>query len=71
MKPGELFHGQVGGVIEALKGLTCQPNAFRRQLSDPFFLHTANCMLVYNECEFHREPFSPKFRSRNQAPDPL
>jgi phage/plasmid-associated DNA primase len=60
----------IGGVIEALKGLTCQPNAFRRQLSDPSFLHTANCMLVYNECEFHREPFSPKFRSRNQSPIP-
>jgi phage/plasmid-associated DNA primase len=60
----------IGGVIEALKGLTYQPNAFRRTLSDPIFLHTANTMLVYNEHQFHERPFSPEFHSRNQSPIP-
>jgi P4 family phage/plasmid primase-like protien len=58
----------LGGVVEALKGLTEQKNAFARTAKSPIYVHTANCMLVWNENQFHQEQFSPLFRSRNQSP---
>jgi hypothetical protein len=56
------------GVIGALKGITYKKNAFERTADEPFFIHAANCMLVYNQCQFHKEEFSPSWRSRNQSP---
>jgi len=58
------------GVIGAIKGITYKENAFERTAGEAFFIHTANCMLVYNQCQFHKEEFSPTWRSRNQSPIP-
>jgi putative DNA primase/helicase len=60
----------LAGVVEALKGLTEQKDAFRRGPKSPIYVHAADCMLVWNEGEFHREKFSPHYRSRNQCPMP-
>jgi putative DNA primase/helicase len=60
----------LAGVVEALKGLTEQKDAFRRGPKSPIYVHAADCMLVWNEGEFHREKFSPEYRSRNQSPIP-
>jgi Bifunctional DNA primase/polymerase, N-terminal len=58
----------LAGVVEALKGLTEQKDAFKRGPKSPVYVHAADCMLVWNEGEFHREKFSPEYRSRNQSP---
>jgi P4 family phage/plasmid primase-like protien len=60
----------LAGVVEALKGLTEQKDAFRRGPKSPIYVHAANCMLVWNEGEFHQQKFSPDYRSRNQSPIP-
>jgi hypothetical protein len=55
-------------VIEALKGVAYQQDAFGPRVDQPYALHLANCMLVWDGKEFVQQEFSPLFKSRNQSP---